>query len=85
MNVSNDELLRRVKWWETSDDSKAIETFEWESTGRVLEMIPRDISTGNRYKISIEAMEEIEEIDLLLKAKPHSKVHFFVLFAEKEV
>lgn len=67
-------LKHAIKWWETSDENVAYETFKWEPTARLLLMIPHDISTGNKYKISKHDQEELEEIERTLRTIPHSKV-----------
>ncbi|CAK4717395.1 hypothetical protein AeMF1_007851 [Aphanomyces euteiches] len=67
------------KWWElpvTSwqvDGGICIEHIQYESTAKLVEIIPHDVATGNRFKISRHAQMELADLQQRLALKPDAK------------
>ncbi|RHZ16813.1 hypothetical protein DYB31_000588 [Aphanomyces astaci] len=69
----------RQSWWELPaaswqlGDDICIENVQFESTAKLVEIIPHDVSTGNRFKISRHAQMELQDIHQRLTLKPDAK------------
>ncbi|KAF0689457.1 Aste57867_19092 [Aphanomyces stellatus] len=77
-HVSDADVAPR-KWWElpvTSwDDANAaiMEHVHFEPTAKLVEIIPHDVATGNRFKISRHAQMELQDVQQRLTLKPDAK------------
>ncbi|DBA02461.1 TPA: hypothetical protein N0F65_008675 [Lagenidium giganteum] len=67
-----------AKWWEIPDEytdeeinELVLEKVEFEPTAKLVELVPRDQETGDRFKISKQAQAEIEGISKRLSMKPN--------------
>ncbi|ETV90362.1 hypothetical protein H310_14836 [Aphanomyces invadans] len=67
------------KWWELPaaswqlSDDVCLEHVHFESTAKLVEIIPHDVSTGNRFKISRHAQMELQDLQQRLALKPDAK------------
>uniref|UniRef100_K3X439 EML-like second beta-propeller domain-containing protein n=1 Tax=Globisporangium ultimum (strain ATCC 200006 / CBS 805.95 / DAOM BR144) TaxID=431595 RepID=K3X439_GLOUD len=70
-----------AKWWEIPDEytdaeinALVLERIEFEPTARLVEVVPHDQETGNRFKLTKQTQAEIDGITKRLTLKPNSAV-----------
>ncbi|KAF1333513.1 Atp-dependent RNA helicase ddx20, partial [Globisporangium splendens] len=68
-----------AKWWEIPDEhadveinALVLERIKFELTARLVEVVPHDQETGNRFKLTKQAQAEIDGITERLTLKPNS-------------
>ncbi|TYZ57994.1 hypothetical protein PybrP1_012914, partial [[Pythium] brassicae (nom. inval.)] len=68
-----------AKWWEIPDEysdaeinALVLEKVAYEPTARLVDVVPHDLDTGNRFKLSKQAQAEIDSVARLLTLKPNS-------------
>lgn len=68
-----------AKWWEIPDEytdaeinALVLERIAFEPTARLVEVVPHDQETGNRFKLTKQAQAELDGIAKLLTLKPNS-------------
>jgi hypothetical protein len=68
-----------AKWWEIPDEYSdaeinelVLEKIVYEPTARLVELVPHDVATGNRFKLCKHAHIEIDGIHKRLQVKPNS-------------
>jgi WD40 repeat protein len=79
--LAKDPTVEPAKWWEIPDDytdedinQLVLEKISFESTARLVEMVPHDQETGNKFKVSKQVQLEMEGIIKRINMKPDSKV-----------
>ncbi|OQR98234.1 hypothetical protein THRCLA_06777 [Thraustotheca clavata] len=70
-----------MKWWELpvtswhldGDSSVLLQHIHFEPTAKLVEIIPHDVATGNKFKISRHAQTELADLYQRLALKPDAK------------
>ncbi|GMF42944.1 unnamed protein product [Phytophthora fragariaefolia] len=70
-----------AKWWEIPDEytdteinELVLEKIAFEPTGRLVDVVPHDQETGNRFKLSRQAHAEMEDISKKITLRPNSNM-----------
>ncbi|OQR99434.1 hypothetical protein ACHHYP_06170 [Achlya hypogyna] len=73
-----DPLVPR-KWWEMPvtdwhlDDDVLMQHVHFEPTAKLVDIVPHDVATGNKFKISRHAQAELADLQARLALKPDAK------------
>ncbi|POM71817.1 Hypothetical protein PHPALM_11557, partial [Phytophthora palmivora] len=78
--VSESDLRKEpAKWWEIPDEytdaeinELVLEKISYEPTGRLVDVVPHDQETGNRYKLPKQNQTEMEGLAKIMAMRPNS-------------